>query len=343
MRLFLVYTSSMLYLIVLCLPCCHPLRLFDPSFGEQMHHHFLTPKEFKDGSKNGTNTYFLKLCEARDLPEDFPLFLCPLMFLLSAYNDKGYEKLYNDTASAITAIKDPKNHPCAKEDKSCVIVFLPFDRILFGCSKIDKIPKNWRLGDFRYIYVVQHNFSEAEPCIYDEHGKEVCTLDTTFVNTTILIEEHKCCCRSGYCAVMLYDQGNLVLPLLKTVVDLEEVVPHHESKIVFKNLKLNVKGKKDENKITLKKKKTDKFTTKALGSPKKRSKRRPSPCCGDPPRNLDVLFVMPVFVILFCVFCAAGISNMCGDQTIDELHASGIDVIRSEEGRVRETPRSHAY
>ncbi|RCN33278.1 hypothetical protein ANCCAN_20904 [Ancylostoma caninum] len=82
-----------------------------------------------------------------------------------------------------------------------------------------------KLGNFRYNYVVHHNFSRAEPCIYDDYGKEICTLDTTFVDGFILIEEHKCCCRSGYCAVILYDQSEMVLPIMKTVIDLTDVSP----------------------------------------------------------------------------------------------------------------------
>lgn len=41
----------------------------------------------------GPYSFFLDLCEKGDLPPEFPLFLCPLQFLLSIKNDEGYRKV----------------------------------------------------------------------------------------------------------------------------------------------------------------------------------------------------------------------------------------------------------
>ncbi|VDO66312.1 unnamed protein product [Heligmosomoides polygyrus] len=49
-----------------------------------------------------------------------------------------------------------------------------------------------------------------------------------------------------------------------------------------------------------------------------------------PPTNAEVLFVMPFFLVIICLFCVVGFYNICRDELVDELHASGIDVIRTE-------------
>ncbi|WKX97834.1 hypothetical protein Q1695_013487 [Nippostrongylus brasiliensis] len=57
-----------------------------------------------------------------------------------------------------------------------------------------------------------------------------------------------------------------------------------------------------------------------------------------PPTN-DILVLMPLFMVFTCVLCAVGLYNICRDDLIDELRASGVDVIRSEDGGIKAMPR----
>ncbi|KAL6735632.1 hypothetical protein Aduo_006050 [Ancylostoma duodenale] len=185
-----------------------------------------------------------------------------------------------------------------------------------------------KLGNFRYNYVVHHNFSRAEPCIYDNYGREICTLDTTFVDGYILIEEHKCCCRSGYCAVILYDQSEMVLPIMKTVVDLTEVSPLEGAGEAIRESR-RIKGEKGKPQLP------SEILVHGLG--------RRIPYEPHIRTNTTILIVWPLFLILVCLFCAVGFFNICRDDLMDELHSSGIDVIRSEEGGVKQAPREYEY
>ncbi|VDM70658.1 unnamed protein product [Strongylus vulgaris] len=131
---------------------------------------------------------------------------------------------------------------------------------------------------------------------------------------------------------MLYDQGELVVPLLKTVVDLKKVVPFDQRSFGFKGLG-------SQYQIEKKWKKEIEAPTTALFQEKRENHLMES----ELPTNAEVLFVMPFFLILICLFCAVGFFNICRDDMMDELHASGIDVIRSEEGGVKQAPREHEY
>ncbi|KAK5983169.1 hypothetical protein GCK32_012936, partial [Trichostrongylus colubriformis] len=64
---------------------------------------------------------------------------------------------------------------------------------------------------------------------------------------------------------------------------------------------------------------------------------------GDMPTNADIIFVMPFFLIIVCTFCAVGFYNICRDELLDELHADGVDVIRSEDGGIKTMPREYEY
>ncbi|EYC17442.1 hypothetical protein Y032_0030g2051 [Ancylostoma ceylanicum] len=227
-----------------------------------------------------------------------------------------------------------------------------------------------KLGNFRYNYVVHHNFSRAEPCIYDDNGKEICTLDTTFVDGYILIEEHKCCCRSGYCAVILYDQSEMVLPVMKTVVDLTEVSPMEGVAEAIREAGRIKRGKaRPQPPMSMRMHGLRRIpydcTFTGLPDGNSEAPGRPRPFLirywagsglsfrapvgpgsyyyTNIRANTTILIVWPLFLILICLFCAVGFFNICRDDLMDELHSSGIDVIRSEEGGVRQAPREYEY
>ncbi|EYB80875.1 hypothetical protein Y032_0398g730 [Ancylostoma ceylanicum] len=112
------------YLISLNLMYYFPMfaavRLFNPSFSERIQHYHILPRSYQNANKLGPDSFFLSLCKKGDLPPGFPLFVCPLQFLLSTKNDDGYTKLYEDTAAAVAEVNNVR--------------VSSFASLLLGCS-----------------------------------------------------------------------------------------------------------------------------------------------------------------------------------------------------------------
>ena len=164
---------------------------------------------------------FLDKCDEGLLSAPFPAFICPLLQLHSASLpipvgplNSTYVEIYNE------AVRD---HPCNHTaGLSCVVLFLPLNRILFGCSQLDgdilRTP-----SDFNETFVVAHRVADGQKCEYDAYGESVCSTESVFLRGLVVQEQHSCCCHSGRCAVLYFDQGPYLLPFIRIVIDVEDI------------------------------------------------------------------------------------------------------------------------
>ncbi|KAK6739103.1 hypothetical protein RB195_020901 [Necator americanus] len=171
-------------------------------------------------------------------------------------------------------------------------------------------------GDVHHFYLVDANVSRA-----DSHGARK-ALESSLDNF-YFTEEQKCC-RLGYCMPGLYDQAEPLLPTMKNGVHSSEILlleePQKKYKIVTDSTSAGRKWRNQQIKERW------------------RSRIPLRTSSGD-----SLIVVMPLFLIVVCLICAVGFFNICRDDLMDELHSSGIDVIRSEEGGVKQAPREYEF
>uniref|UniRef100_A0A1I7XB98 Phospholipid scramblase n=1 Tax=Heterorhabditis bacteriophora TaxID=37862 RepID=A0A1I7XB98_HETBA len=185
------------------------IRVFNPDLNERITHYLVESEVYSNlHEKSGVSSSFLTLCSTGHLTQPFPQFLCPLMFLVSKEENSGVKK----------------KHPCSHLTEACLLVFLPYDRILMACTNLSKSSDTIQKQDFLYDFVVEHNFSKAPLCEFDSNGRELCSLDSIFVDGYLLMEEHNCCCRSGYCAIVLFDQLGTTTPFVRMIIDLNDII-----------------------------------------------------------------------------------------------------------------------
>lgn len=128
----------------------------------------------------------LDLCRDGLLTDPFPQFICPLMELNSISQTVPKGPLDSTVVRPYNEAVDSHSHPCDHTaGLSCVVLFLPLNRILFGCARVSGEVLEAPAG-FQETFVVSHRVVDELECEKDRYGDPVCSLESIFVRGLIV-------------------------------------------------------------------------------------------------------------------------------------------------------------